>query len=380
MRWWPLPALLLPAAAAGLAQEQAAAPACPGAGECELLDDAKSVEFFLMQRTLALEPQQPPLDLAGPSASASAAAAAGAAAAGEGQGRGPVAANVTATDGFVNVRDSAENATEALFQQEVYPNLLGVEAKSHQLGPARSMHLGLLVFLFSAILSAGVCCMQSRVGSWFMMFLASAPTSKRIPGRTDATFPKAPMESDWERMVKESKQPSTAFTGSTKCLMDMVAGKTSELSLGTKSGNMVLSVTKQPTGCQGQVVKIEVLQVLQRTEVSSCLSETGPNWSVRDAAGTFAGSLGPAEEPFSKGGSRYNLVQGSTTVLTIEGPKTGRPSPGQGAFTARGASGGILGSLVLDEDDVEVTLMHSAMDSVVMVSLLGLFLLRPEKP
>jgi len=277
----------------------------------------------------------------------------------------------------------------------------------------RMMRLTGAVLVAAVALSVGFCCVYFGVANWFVLGFVDHMVPIAIPKksthpckRSKVHFP-APSISETEDSAVAGpgaaragvvKMPSSIFTGSTRRLKDLLAGEAeqplsrtagcpqaNELILGTASGNVVVFIAiERSANCK--TVRVEKVHAHgERASVASCSGADGdPVLLVSDTAGTFIGGLRPVEsaEGLPKAGVRcYGLWSGSSSstcpVVYVEGPADGcRPLPVGSSVVARAAGGGPLGSLTIDEDDVEVVLIHSAMDSIVLVSIMAYVLMR----
>jgi len=282
--------------------------------------------------------------------------------------------------------------------QRVYNSLGSIEPKNHYLGLRRTLRICCAVALATFLLSIGLCCIRSRAPHWFLFVLSGGVVPKQR--RQDAGmftesgeavhFPGPAGSGQEGRSDSSPSAPShaTTFSGSTRSLKALLSkedaeGEVHELNLGTKTGSMALCITVEPASPSGLKVTVELPKQSgqQRVPLAFCSREEGAvKLHVCDAAETFAGDLSPAEggaEPPEAGKCVYSLAQSrGGPVLTLEGPADGRPTPDCSSLIAKTANGATLGTLTLDEDDVEVTIMHSAMDSVVLVALVGFYVLK----
>jgi len=265
---------------------------------------------------------------------------------------------------------------------KLYESLAGVEPPRKLLGIHRTLRIFAAVSLGTVLLSTWLCCMGTRVAHWIVFAFPLAPQKTRDEkgGSVKACGFPPPNEDDFKPSDAAFVR-STTFSASARSLSALLSREVAELNLGTKTGDMALRIVLQPAMPTGFVATVELVNAQdQGMPVASCRSEDGSTqFKISDTAGTFTGTLGPLEGRGQPAGvCRFRLVREGRgdTVLTIEGPADGRPTPGSSPLIAKTAYDGVLGSLILDEDDVEVTLMHSAMDSVVLVALMGLCLLK----
>jgi len=255
----------------------------------------------------------------------------------------------------------------------------------------RSRTFGLaVVFIGLSLLAClGICCVQTGLCLQFAAKVQkeSYVYSKDHKDEADNPFllhmdEASALTLDMPGAPYEPKLPSIAFAGSARGLGALAAGEASELLLGPV-GEVTLCVALESVP-GGRGVKVERIHQGHRTPMCVCHSKDGEAaWTVCDTARTFTGYIRPLPTA-NKDVSYCGLMRGSfdnaRPDLIVERPVRGRPPCGATLLSAITTSGRDAGCLTVneDKDTVEVSVVHSAMDSMVVLSLVAVYLLGSE--
>jgi len=264
-------------------------------------------------------------------------------------------------------------------------SLLSLEIGQHPREPS-SRKFGLAVTLigFSALVCTGVCCVKTGL---YDHLAAKVLVESDVYSKDESANPFFPTDSASAFMQDRpmparlvSKLSSITFSGSARGIAELATGTASELLLEPANGVTLCIVLECAPG--GRSVKVERIYQEHRTPMAVCHCKDGEfAWEVCDTARTFTGHIKPL--PTARKDVIYlGLVRGSLEntcpILIVEGSVHGRPTSGQALLSAISASGKDVGSLTVNEETVEVTIIHSPMDSMVLLFLIAFYLFRSD--